>query len=38
MYVRSANWGSVMIVAGFEFTKETLNPSRRSTLQACVPE
>jgi hypothetical protein len=38
MYVRSANSGSVMIVAGLEFTSETWNPSRRSTLQAWVPE
>ena len=38
MYVRSANSGSVMIVAGFEFTRLTWNPSLRSTLQACVPE
>ena len=38
MYVRSANSGSVMIVAGFEFTSDTWNPSRRSTLQAWVPE
>jgi hypothetical protein len=37
-YVRSAYSGSVMIVAGFEFTSETLMPSRRSTLIACVPE
>ena len=38
MYVRSANTGSVMIVAGFEFTSATSYPSRRSTLQAWVPE
>ncbi len=38
MYVRSANCGSVMIVAGLEFTKDTWNPSRRSTLHAWVPE
>ena len=38
MYVRSANWGSVMIVAGLEFTSATSYPSARSTLHACVPE
>jgi hypothetical protein len=38
MYVRSANSGSVMMVAGLEFTRMTLKPSSRSTLQACVPE
>ena len=38
MYVRSANAGSVMIVAGLEFTSATSNPSRRSTLHAWVPE
>ena len=37
-YVRSANSGSVMIVAGFEFTRMTLKPSSRRTLHACVPE
>ena len=38
MYVRSANAGSVMIVAGFEFTSEISKPSFRRTVQACVPE
>ena len=38
MYVRSANSGSVMIVAGFGLTRHTSNPSRRSTVHACVPE
>ncbi len=38
MYVRSAYSGSVMIVAGFELTRITRSPSRRSTLTACVPE
>jgi hypothetical protein len=38
MYVRSANSGSVMIVAGFEFTRTTSYPSSRSALTACVPE
>jgi len=38
MYVASANSGSVMIVAGFEFTRMTLKPSSRSTRQAWVPE
>ena len=38
MYVRSAVSGSVMIVAGFEFTSTTSKPSSRSALQACVPE
>ena len=38
MYVRSANSGSVMIVAGFEFTRTTSNPSSRSAFAACVPE
>ncbi len=37
-YVRSAYSGSVMIVAGFEFTSETRRPSLRRTLIACVPE
>jgi len=38
MYVRSANSGSVMIVAGFEFTSTTSNPSSLSARVACVPE
>jgi hypothetical protein len=38
MYVASAISGSVMIVAGFEFTRMVRNPSWRSTLQAWVPE
>ena len=38
IYVASANPGSVMIVAGFEFTKITRYPSARSALQACAPE
>ncbi len=38
MYVRSAVSGSVMIVAGFEFTSTTSKPSSRSALQAWVPE
>ena len=38
MYVRSANSGSVMIVAGLEFTNTTSKPSSLSALQACVPE
>ena len=38
MYVRSAYSGSVMIVAGLEFTSETRIPSSRSTLTAWVPE
>ncbi len=37
-YVASANSGSVMIVAGLEFTRMTRNPSSRSTRQAWVPE
>lgn len=37
-YVASANSGSVMIVAGFEFTRTTRRPSSLSTRQACVPE
>ena len=37
-YVASANSGSVMIVAGLEFTRLTLIPSCRSTRQAWVPE
>ena len=38
MYVWSANSGSVMIVAGFEFTSTTSYPSSLSALAACVPE
>ena len=38
MYVRSANSGSVMIVAGFELTRTTSNPSSRRARQPCVPE
>ena len=38
MYVRSANSGSVMIVAGFELTRMTSYPSSRSAFAACVPE
>ena len=30
--------GSVMMVAGFEFTRITRYPSSRSALQACAPE
>ena len=37
-YVASANSGSVMIVAGLEFTRMTRMPSSLSTRQACVPE
>ena len=37
-YVRSAYSGSVMMVAGFEFTRETRMPSLRRTLMAWVPE
>ena len=38
MYVASAITGSVMMVAGFEFTKTTLYPHALSALHACVPE
>ena len=38
MYVRCASSGSVMIVAGFEFTSTTSYPSARSALHACAPE
>ncbi len=38
MYVRSANSGSVMIVAGLEFTSITSYPSSLSAFAACVPE
>ena len=38
MYVRSANSGSVMIVAGFELMRMTSYPSSRSAFVACVPE
>ncbi len=37
-YVASANSGSVMIVAGLEFTRTTRIPSSRSTRHAWVPE
>ena len=33
-----ANSGSVMIVAGLEFTSTTSYPSSSSTLHACAPE
>src|SRR6476659_3095369 len=36
-YVASANSGSVMIVAGLEFTSTTRSPSALSTRHACVP-
>ena len=36
-YVRSANPGSVMIVAGFELTTIVRNPSARSTFSAWQP-
>ena len=38
IYVASAMSGSVMIVAGFEFTSTTLYPSSLSALHACAPE
>ena len=38
IYVLSAIPGSVMIVAGLEFTKITSKPSSLNALQACVPE
>ena len=38
MYVASENSGSVMMVAGLEFTRMTRSPSARSTRQAWVPE
>jgi hypothetical protein len=38
MYVASAMSGSVMMVAGFEFTSTTVMPSSRRALHACVPE
>ena len=37
-YVASATSGSVMIVAGLEFTRMTRSPSARNTRQAWVPE
>jgi hypothetical protein len=37
-YVASANCGSVMIVAGLEFTRTTRSPSSFRTRQAWVPE
>ena len=36
-YVRAASSGSVMIVAGFELTRTTSNPSSRSDFAPCVP-
>ena len=36
--VRSASSGSVMIVAGFEFTRITVKPSSFRAFTACVPE
>ena len=38
MYVASANSGSVIIVAGLEFTKTTLYPSFFKAFIACTPE
>jgi hypothetical protein len=38
MYVRSANSGSVMIVAGFELMRITSNPSSFRAFVAWVPE
>ena len=38
IYVASAMFGSVMMVAGLEFTKITRYPSSRSALHACAPE
>ena len=38
IYVASANSGSVIIVAGLEFTKITRMPSARRTRHAWVPE
>ena len=38
MYVASAIVGSVMMVAGLEFTRTILYPSARKALHACVPE
>ena len=38
MYVRSAMSGSVMMVAGLEFTRTTSKPSSLKALQAWVPE
>ena len=37
MYVTSATPSSVMIVAGFEFTRIERIPSSRIALHACVP-
>jgi hypothetical protein len=37
MYVRSANPGSVMIVAGFELTTIVRKPSSLRTLSAWLP-
>ena len=38
MYVRSANSGSVMIVAGLELMRMTSYPSSFRAFVACVPE
>ena len=38
IYVASAKFGSVMIVAGFELISTTRYPSSFSVLAACVPE
>ena len=38
MYVRSARFGSVMIVAGLELTRTTSYPSSLRALRAWVPE
>ncbi len=38
IYVASAKFGSVMMVAGFEFISTTRYPSSFSVLAACVPE
>jgi len=37
MYTASAMFGSVIIVAGFEFTKVTDTPSSRKEVQAWLP-
>ena len=37
MYILSAIFLSVIIVAGFEFISSTSNPSFFSSVQACVP-
>ena len=38
MYVRCANSGSVITVAGLLLSSTTSTPSSRSALIACVPE